>query len=181
MRVVSGKIRGLKLYAPDGEDTRPTLDRVKEAVFSMLTPYINDSIVLDAFAGSGALGIEALSRGASFCVFADSDTKAINCIYKNLQNGKISDYSFVYFGDVLKYIRNCDKKFDIVFLDPPYASNMYKKILEEISVNNILSDDGLIVTEWDFSSKPDFGDFFEILKEKKYGRVGVSVLKRGSV
>ncbi len=179
MRVVSGSVRGLKLIAPAGEDTRPTLDRVKEAVFSMLSPYIYDSTVLDAFAGSGALGIESLSRGAEHAVFADCDINAVKCIKTNLQNTKMEDKSTVYSGNILDYIKSCDKKFDIIFLDPPYESGLYIEVLDAIQNNGILSDDGIIVTEWDYSKKPDLGKFFEIVKEKKYGRVGISLLKRG--
>ena len=179
MRVVSGNVRGLKLVAPAGEDTRPTLDRVKEAVFSMLSPYIYDSVVLDAFAGSGALGVECLSRGAEFAVFADSDKNAVKCIKTNLQNAKFEDKSTVYFGNILDYVKSCDKKFDIIFLDPPYESGLYIEVLEAIQKKELLSDEGIIVVEWDYSKKPDFGGLFVILKEKKYGRVGISLLKRG--
>lgn len=179
MRVVSGSARGLKLIAPQGEDTRPTLDRVKEAVFSMLTPYLYNSTVLDAFAGSGALGIESLSRGAKHAVFADNDQNAVKCIKTNLQNTKMMDKSIVFSGNVQDYIKSCDKKFDIIFLDPPYESGLYKKVIEAIYDKDILNEEGIIVAEWDFSKKPDFGAFFEVVKEKKYGRVGISLLKRG--
>ena len=179
MRVVSGSARGLKLVAPIGEDTRPTLDRVKEAVFSMLSPYLYESTVLDAFAGSGALGIECLSRGASHVAFAECNQSALRCINTNLQNIKLMDKSTVYSGNVLDFIESYDGKFDIVFLDPPYESGLYKKALDAIHKNGILSDEGIIVAEWDYSKKPDFGDCFELIKEKKYGRVGISLLKRG--
>ena len=179
MRVVSGSARGLKLIAPIGEDTRPTLDRVKEAVFSMLSPYLYNSIVLDAFAGSGALGIESLSRGANHTDFVDCNINALKCIKSNLQSTKMVDKSTVYSGNIFDYLKICDKKFDIIFLDPPYESGLYIGVLEAIQKAEILNEDGIIVAEWDFSKKPDLGDFFEVVKEKKYGRVGISLLKRG--
>lgn len=179
MRVISGSVRGLKLNAPEGLSTRPTLDRVKEAVFSMLCPYLYDAIVLDAFSGSGALGIEAISRGAKFCVFADNNQSAIKCINDNLKNAKMGDRAFVFAGDVFQYIKKQDKKFDIIFIDPPYASGIYENVLEEIYLNDILNEDGLILAEWDISCRPTFGERFTVLKEKKYGRVGITLFKRG--
>ena len=179
MRVISGSVRGLKLNAPEGLSTRPTLDRVKEAVFSMLYPYLCDAVILDAFSGSGALGIESISRGAQFCVFADNNPSAIKCINDNLKNAKMGDRAYVFAGDVFEYIKKQDKKFDIIFIDPPYASGIYKNILEEIYSSDILNEDGLILAEWHISQKPEFGEQFTIAKEKKYGRVGITLFKRG--
>ena len=180
MRVISGNARGLKLVSPAGVDTRPTLDRVKEAVFSMIFPYINDATVLDLFAGSGALGIEALSRGALSAVFVDCSDDALRCIKKNVESARMADTSYIVKKDALSYLNSCDTKFDIIFLDPPYTKGLYVPVLKSVCENNILAEDGIIVAEWDaetgFTDKL-FG--FECVKSKQYGRVGITVLKRG--
>ena len=180
MRVISGKVRGLRLDSPDGVTTRPTLDRVKEAVFSMLMPYLCDATVLDLFAGSGALGIEALSRGAKSAVFIDSSSKAIACIEENIKRANFDSVSAVKKYEFDLFLESCDAKFDIIFLDPPYEKGFYDKALRIISERSLLSDNGLIVAEWDyeigFTNK--FYDL-ALIKEKKYGRVGISVLGRG--
>lgn len=178
MRVISGKVRGLKLECPQGIETRPTLDRVKEAIFSMLLPYTVDSSVLDLYAGSGALGIEALSRGASNSVFIDNSEVACNCIKHNLSNAKFESQSIVLKTSAENFLKSTDQKFDIIFLDPPYSKNMYSDILRLIRDYKVLLDDGIILVEWDYEIglANDLSNFV-VVKEKKYGRVGVSVLK----
>ena len=180
MRVISGHLRGLKLTSPSGLHTRPTLDRVKEAVFSMLMPYISDSTVLDLFAGSGSIGIEALSRGAQSAVFVDNLTESINCIKKNIDCAKLTDKSLIIKSDAINFLKNCTDRFDLIFIDPPYANGLYKETLEWITKNDLLSPEGLIVLEWDYEI--GFSDDlcgFQVFKDKKYGRVGITVLKRG--
>ena len=182
MRIISGIARGLKLVSPDGLDTRPTLDRVKEAVFSMLLPYIMDSTVLDLFAGSGALGIEAVSRGAKKAVFVDNNPKSIECVKKNLTNAKFNDCAVIHTSDAIDYINTTNEKFDLIFLDPPYHGGMYEKVLMLIEKNGILADSGLIIAEWDCEHRFTDDLFsYEIVKEKKYGKVCVTVLKRRQV
>ena len=179
MRVISGKVRGMKLVSPDGEDTRPTLDRVKEAVFSMLLPYINESVVLDLFAGSGAMGIEALSRGAKKAVFVDFSEKAIACIKTNVNNAQMAEDSLIIRSDSCKFLREYPEAFDIIFIDPPYESGLYENVFSLIASNGLINDEGLIIAEWDYEN--GIGNLpleFELVKEKKYGRVGISVLKR---
>lgn len=180
MRIISGEFRGLKLDSPDGIDTRPTLDRVKEAVFSMLMPYLKDASVLDLFAGSGSLGLEALSRGAKKAVFVDSNKKAVNCIDRNITAAKVGDKSIVYTADSLSFLKDCNDKFDLIFLDPPYFEGFYASVIRLIDERNLLSKNGLIVVEWDYENgfTNDLSGF-NLLKEKKYGRVGISVLNRG--
>lgn len=178
MRVISGKARGLKLISPAGNNTRPTLDRVKEALFSMLLPYLNGASVLDLFAGSGALGIEALSRGADKAIFVDSSKVSIECVKKNLAAAKLENFATVINSSSENYLKKCTEKFDIIFLDPPYAQSLYEDTLLLIEKNNLLSESGIIVIEWDYNIgfNGKIGHF-EILKEKKYGRVGITVLK----
>ncbi len=180
MRVIAGSLRGMKLDSPQGINTRPTLDRVKEAVFSMLMPYINDAVVLDAFAGSGAIGIEAISRGADKAVFVDNSKEAVKCINTNILSARIQDKSIVENCDILKYLSHCKEKFDIIFLDPPYFEGIYSSVLKVLSEKELLNQNGLIIVEWDYET--GFTDKlfeFEIFKKKKYGRVGICVLKRG--
>lgn len=178
VRVISGKARGLKLISPAGNSTRPTLDRVKEALFSMLLPYLNEASVLDLFAGSGALGIEALSRGADKAVFVDSSNTAIDCVKKNLAAAKLENSATVIMSSSESYLKKCTEKFDIIFLDPPYAQSLYEDSLMLIEKYNLLSESGIIVVEWDcdigFNGKISR---FKVLKDKKYGRVGITVLK----
>ena len=179
MRVISGKVRGMKLVAPEGESTRPTLDRVKEAVFSMLLPYINEALVLDLFAGSGAMGIEALSRGAKKSVFVDSSEKAINCIKANINNARMAEDSLIIHSDFCKFLCEYSGAFDIVFIDPPYEAGLYEKVFSLLASNNLISPDGLIIAEWDYENGiGNLPSEFELVKEKKYGRVGISVFKR---
>lgn len=180
MRVISGKVRGLKLISPPGEDTRPTLDRVKEAVFSMISPFLIDAKVLDLFSGSGALGIESLSRGALNAVFVDNSNIAIKCIRSNIEAAKFDNVSTILQKDSAAFLKENKNSYDIIFLDPPYLKNMYTKTLEEILKNNALSVDGIIVLEYDHTAvNLLIPDGFTVIKEKKYGRVGVMVLKRG--
>ena len=182
VRIISGKVRGMKLVSPTGEDTRPTLDRVKEAIFSMLLPYIVDSKVLDLFAGSGALGIESISRGARRCFFIDNSKQSIKCITTNIKSAQFEELSEIINLDSLVFLKQCTDKFDIIFIDPPYSQNLYKPALELIAKNKLINDDGIIVLEYDYSeNRPSIPDEFEVVKEKKYGRIGVIVLKRGLV
>lgn len=181
MRIIAGTMRGTKLSAPEGLNTRPTLDRVREAIFSMLMPYLVDSDVLDLFAGSGAMGLEALSRGANKSVFVDCDISAISCINSNIKSCKLEDKSFVSKTDSVKFLSTCKDKFDIIFLDPPYFENIYESVLNVIYERELLSEQGIVVVEWDFELGFIFDETkFELIKEKKYGRVGVTTLKRGN-
>ena len=178
MRVIAGKVRGLKLNTPEGINTRPTLDRVKEAVFSMLLPYLNGAVVLDLFAGSGALGIESLSRGAAKAYFVDNSQEALNCVKSNILAAKLESDTIIKKMSADIFLNSCDEKFDIIFLDPPYSQNLYTSVLQIISERKLLAEDGLIVVEWDYESGfLNEEQNFEVFKEKKYGRVGISVLK----
>ena len=180
MRVISGSARGLKLSSPEGINTRPTLDRVKEALFSMLQAYVIDAVVLDLFSGSGALGLECLSRGAQKAVFVDNSQEAVLCIKSNISSAKLADKSLVVKGDFYDYLKSCNEKFDLIFLDPPYSKNLYMTALNLICQKKLLNEDGFIILEWD--SEIGFqneNSSFEVHKEKRYGRVGITVLKWG--
>ena len=178
MRVISGTARGLKLLSLEGDDTRPTLDRVKEALFSMLIPYLNHATVLDLFAGSGALGIEALSRGSNEAVFVEMNSHAMDVVKKNVSAARFTDRATFYSKNALDYLNHCsDKVFDLILIDPPYRGELYEKCLELISANSLLHEEGVIVLEWDSTlSRPNVPDCYEILKERRYGRVMVTLL-----
>ncbi len=148
MRVISGKYRFKRLYAPEGDSVRPTTDRIKETIFNVLQGYVLDSVVLDLFAGSGALGIEALSRGAAFADFVDVSANSLKFVNLNLENVDKTTYA-VSKSDFLAFLNFCDKKYDIVFIDAPYKSDMGQKAVECVMENELLNDGGVIVFEHD--------------------------------
>ena len=128
IRVIAGTAGGLKLKTLDSEDTRPTLDRVKEAMFSILAPYLRGTTVLDLFAGSGALGIEALSRGAEYCRFNDGSRKCVDIIKQNIVHTSFEERAAVTcetYGKAIERLGREGIKFDVVLLDPPYGANYY--------------------------------------------------------
>ena len=158
MRVISGSARGKKLHSLEGLETRPTLDRVKEAVFNIIQFDLKDAVILDLFSGSGALAIEALSRGSKEAVLCDNSKKAIQIITKNLQETKLINKAQIINKDFLGAIvdlGNQEKTFDIIFLDPPYKSNYAVESINSILKNNILTDDGIIIVETDDKNKID--------------------------
>ena len=179
MRVISGTARGLKLSSLEGDATRPTLDNVKEAIFSMLFDKVYDANVLDLFAGSGALGIEALSRGAAECVFVDKNAKAIKVIEENLLKSRTKDKSTVLCADSLDALSRLSsegKKFDIIFLDPPYAGDLLDEALLKIASLSLLSDEGVVVAESERGTLLDI-QHYKLLKDKDYGRVCIKFLE----
>ena len=172
MRIISGSKRGMLLETPEGMDTRPTSDRIKETLFNMIAPDIYDCYFLDLFSGSGQMGIEALSRGAREAIFIEKDKKAITCIEKNIAKAKLQDESKLYKEDVFSVLNrlNGHEAFDIIFMDPPYNKLIEKQVLESLSKLDSVSEDTLIIveasleTEFDYVS--DLG--FTITKEKIY-------------
>lgn len=183
MRVISGTAKGTILYALEGNNTRPTLDRVKEALFNMIQIDIQDADVLDLFSGSGALGIEAMSRGAKRVVLCDKSKEAIKVIERNLEKTHLKEKAFVIKNDYIDALNFLKEKFqfDFIFLDPPYAGDMIKKSLEEIIKLELLKEDGIVIIETDEEER--------ILKEiknmnvnvydlRKYGRVKLMFLNR---
>lgn len=181
MRVISGTAKGTSLESLEGNKTRPTLDRVKEALFNILQNDIRDANVLDLFSGSGALGIEALSRGAKFCVMADKSADAIKVINKNLQKTKLEQNAKVIKNDYIKTLDSLDQKFDLIFVDPPYSENIAVNAIKNIIELNLLTEEGIIVLETDEEERE-----LENLKKinvnvydlRKYGRVKLIFLNR---
>lgn len=148
MQVIAGKYRGRKLISLDSEQTRPTLQRVKESLFSMIDEKIANSVVLDLFAGSGALGIEAISRGASEVVFVDNNPEVKKVLEKNLE--RINEPHTIKIGEfsgVLKEFKTGARKFDLVFLDPPYKSNFGAEAMSVLAENHLLNKNAMIVLE----------------------------------
>lgn len=178
MRIISGEYRGLTLVTLSGDNTRPTLDRVKESVFNIMGNIFFDVEVLDLFAGSGALGLEALSRGARFCDFVDISKDAVNVIKKNVKRCRAEDRSFVYQGDFIKAINKFnDKAFDIVFLDPPYGKDIGIQAISNLG--RLVKDNGIVVLETDSTdSVPDKIDCFTKYDKRNYGRVVISFFRK---
>ena len=147
MRVITGKARGVVLKTPEGMQTRPTTDRVKEALFSIIQFDVPGCKVLDLFGGTGQLGIEALSRGAKSAVLVDASDAACKLIRENLKRTKLENDAKVVRSDYLEYLRRCRETFDIIFLDPPYAEVFLENSLNCITEIDILQTNGIIVTE----------------------------------
>ncbi len=171
MRVIAGTARSLPLKTPEGKDTRPTTDRIKETLFNMLQTNIPDCVFVDMFSGSGGIGIEALSRGAKKAYFLENAPKAISCIEQNLSFTKFTDRAIVLKQDVISALNGIfEKQVDVIFMDPPYHQDYEKRILSILSGMKYVSEDTLIIVEaaldTDFSYLTDYG--FELQKEKKY-------------
>lgn len=170
MKVISGIYKGRNLEGYNLDGTRPTMDRVKESLFAMLQDYIKESIVLDLFAGSGALGIEALSEGAKYAYFCDKNKKAVLTIKSNIQNINIKNAEVILndYKECIKEINN-KNKIDIIFIDPPYDTNYIEESIKMIDKYNILNENGIVVCESDSLDKIIYSDNFNCIKNKKYG------------
>lgn len=171
MRVIAGTARSLPLKTPKGMDTRPTTDRIKETLFNILQPYIADCVFIDLFAGSGGIGIEAISRGARKSYFVEQEREAAECIQDNLKFTKFTDSGVLLKQDVFSAIYHIfEKEADIIFMDPPYGKEYEKKVLDALKDVKYVTDNTIIIIEadlqTDFSYVEDMG--FEIFKQKKY-------------
>lgn len=180
MKVISGMYKGRVLKGFDNIGTRPTMDRVKESLFAIIQDYIKDSVILDLYSGTGNLAIEALSNGAKKAYLVDKSKLAIKTIKDNLNMLKIDNYTLIE-GDsinVLKELINKNIKFNIIFLDPPYDTDLLEQTLNIINKNiNILENNGLIICETDKNIDYNIYNNLEIYKERKYGSKKVIILK----
>lgn len=179
MRVITGKARGIQLKTPQGMLTRPTSDRVKEALFSIINFDIPGAMVLDLFGGTGQLGIEALSRGAAGAVFVDAREDACKLIRENLRRTKLDGQGSVVRSDYLDYLHRCGKKFDIILLDPPYAEVFLENALRCIAEIDILQTGGIIITERPLGKELPYT--FEGLtrsKDYKYGNTLLTLYRK---
>lgn len=180
MRVISGSARGTKLYTLEGEQTRPTLDRVKESIFNIIQNKVREAVVLDLFAGSGAISIEFASRGAEKIIACDKSKDTINIITKNIEKTHMNDQVKVYNLDYLECLKRVkDFKFDIIYLDPPYKTDYAVKAIKEIINLNIKKDTGMIIVETDDQNviKEIEKENIQILDIRKYGRAIIAFLK----
>ena len=173
MRVISGTKRGLKLYDFEGMDIRPTTDRVKENIFNLITPFVSGARVLDVFGGSGALSIEALSRGAESALILDKAAVSVSLIKKNVEKACFLQKCRIYECDSAAYLKNLREEFDLIFLDPPYASGLMEETLKIIADNGILSRDGVVVCERDFEKDIPLPKGLELFRDRKYGRTQI--------
>ncbi len=180
MRVIAGFHRSRLLLEVNSKDTREIKDRVKEAIFNSIGPYFANEVVLDLFAGSGALGIEALSRGANKAVFIDNYYLAIKTIKQNIENLQIKDESTIIKTSYLDYLYKTEEKFDIIFLDPPYTMEEIDQIITIISEREILSKKGVIVCLYEKSNSiKDTNNGIIEYKQKRIGITKISFMKWG--
>ena len=171
MRVIAGSARRLRLVTPQGNDTRPTQDRIKETLFNMLQNDVPGSVFIDLFAGSGGIGIEALSRGASRAYFVENSNEAYKCILANLKTTHFEEQATVLKQDVVLGLRNIrEKEADIIFIDPPYHEEHYERVLSQLSMMDYVTDTTMIVVEcaldMDFSFAENYG--LEVRRQKEY-------------
>ena len=179
MRVITGRARGVALKTPQGQLTRPTADRVKEALFSVIQFDVPGKAVLDLFGGTGQLGIEALSRGASRAVFVDAQDSACRLIRENLRRTGLSDQAQVVKSDYLSYLQRCRESFGLIFLDPPYAEVFLENALKQIAEIDILQSGGIIVTERPLGKELCVEpEGYERSKDYKYGNTLVTLFRK---
>ena len=172
MRIISGKYKGRKLKGYDIEGTRPTMDRVKESIYGIIQGYVKDSIVLDLFAGSGSLGLEAISNGALKLILIDNNKKVTDLLKENIKS--FDDDIEVLNIDYKKYLKETNIKFDIIFLDPPYRAGLMNKALRIIEERELLNENGIVVCEFE-NLKIETN--LKLIREKKYGLKTVYIYK----
>lgn len=176
MRIITGEYKGRKLETPVGYDVRPTTDKVKESIFNLLMNHLWDSVCVDLFAGTGNLGLEALSRGAKRCYFCDNARESIRLIRSNISKCHAEDKSIVLAGDFAKNLMNIDEKVHVFFLDPPYKDGLYEKCLKMIESLDLLDEEGIIIAEHSARDPiPERVGRLIRVKERTYGRIKVSI------
>ena len=178
MRIITGEYRGRRLESPIGYDVRPTTDKVKEAIFNLLMNDIWDAVVVDLFAGTGNLGLEALSRGAKRCYFCDNSRESLNLIKVNIAKCTAQDKSVVLAGDYSKALGRIKEKVQVFLIDPPYKDGLYEKCLNQIDELDLLDEEGIIITEHGVHDPvpQQAGNLIKV-KEKKYGKIMVSIYR----
>ena len=179
MRVITGSARGRRLNELKGYDTRPTTDKVKEGIFSAIQFEVEGARVLDLFAGTGQLGIEALSRGASRAVFVDRRTDAVKLIRDNLALTKLTDGAQVICSDSMGYLSTLREPFDLIFLDPPYAEDLLERAIAHIARFDILAPDGIMIAESPVEKElPVLVPPYRVAREYRYGKIKVTLYRR---
>lgn len=176
MRIIAGDFKGRRLEAPENYDIRPTTDKVKEALFSIIAPNLADSVCVDLFSGTGNLGLEAISRGAEKCYFCDNSRTSIGIISRNIKHCQAEEYSTVYGCDFRRALDRINEKVDIFFLDPPYEDGLYEEAFKLIKSRDLLAEDGIIVAEHRKHQEfPEEISGFELIKQRKYGHIVLSI------
>ncbi|MDO5331873.1 MAG: 16S rRNA (guanine(966)-N(2))-methyltransferase RsmD [Bacillota bacterium] len=180
MRIITGSLKGRRLKSPKSNDVRPTSDKVKEAMFDMLYPYIqNDFVCMDVFAGTGNLGLEAISRGAKLCYFSDSSRDSLALVKENIKYCNVEDNAVLLAGDFKSNIKRVHDKVDIFFIDPPYAQRLIPEALKAIEAADNLAEDGIIVCEHDHKDVlPEEILCFKAIKQRKYGVACVTMYQK---
>lgn len=181
MKIIAGDAKNKKIKSRKGTDTRPTLGSMKESLFSIIAPYVPDSIFLDLFSGSGSISLEALSRGAKRAVMIEKDTEALKYIIENVNALGYEDRCRAYKNDVLRAVEILGRKgekFDIIFMDPPYKEEVCTKVIKAIEKNKILADGGLIISEHHVFEKleDEIGEFKKA-DERKYGKKCITFIQ----
>lgn len=177
MRVITGEARGRKLITLEGEDVRPTTDRVKEGMFNIIQFDLEGASVLDLFAGSGQLGIEAISRGASHCTFVDASNRSVEVVKQNLKTVGFEKRASVFCGDSKMYITLSKDKFDVALLDPPYNKQIIDSVLPFVSEK--MNDWGVIICESGIDEKlPESAGDFSVYREYRYGKIKLTVYRK---
>lgn len=177
MRIIAGEFRGRRLKSPDNYDIRPTSDKVKEAVFSMIVPQISDkSVAMDVFAGSGSMGLEAISRGVARVYFSDHNKDSLKLVKENIKLCGAEDRSILLSGDFRENIRRVREKVDFFFIDPPYADGFVLPAADAILDAGILAEDGLLICEHEkFDPMPDEYRTLKTVRSRRYGKTCITI------
>ena len=178
MKIISGNLKGRNIEGYNIDGTRPTMNRVKESLFAMIQDKIKNSITLDLFAGSGNLGIEAISNGTKHCYFIDNNKEAIKILKNNIKNLNIESQSTIILSDWKKALNDFSSKnisFDLIFIDPPYDYNVYEKIIEKVNTLNLLKDNGLLILEHHNLKFLNKYHNLTLYKERNYGNKSISI------
>lgn len=179
MRIIAGSLKGRRLNTPRDNKIRPTTDKVKEAIFNTIMPYLEDALVVDLFAGTGNLGLEAISRGAKHCYFCDNARESLQLIRENIKYCQVENQSTIISGEFDRNLERIKEKADIIFLDPPYKEGLILRCLEKIHELDLLHEDGVIIIERGFrETLPDDYLSFQKIKEKRYGTILVSLFAK---
>lgn len=176
MRIIAGNFKGKRLFTPKDNNIRPTTDKVKESIFNMIAPYLEDAVVIDLFSGTGNLGLEALSRGAARCYFGDKSRESMELTRKNIAHCRQEDHAVTILGDFEQILKKIHEKADVTFLDPPYKQGLIRDCIALISDLSLLSEEGIIVVE--HGSKEFLDDQiagYKKIKEKIYGTISISI------
>lgn len=179
MRIIAGEFKGRRLMTPSDDRVRPTTDKVKEAVFSMIAAYMPGSTVVDLFAGTGNMGLEAISRGACKAYFTDIDRRSIAMVKDNVKHCKAEERSVIICADYVSALGKINDKVDVIFLDPPYKPGIIEDCMNRISDRDIMVSDGIIVAEHSSRDElPEEISGFSLMKKRIYGKISISIYEK---